>query len=108
MSESTAPAATRSGFRGEDVVRDYIDRFSNWGRWGPEDELGALNHVGPDQVKAAAQLVRQGKVVSMTLPYDLAGPQVGVGWFDSHCGPMAVALCSTFTRHRQKRRYIRD
>lgn len=68
---------TEAGYQGEDLVRDYIDRFSNWGRWGPDDELGAMNFVGPEQVKAAAQLVRQGKLISMTLPYDLAGPQVG-------------------------------
>jgi kynurenine formamidase len=59
------------------VVEDYIARFSNWGRWGPDDELGAMNHVGPAQVAAAAQLARQGKVISMTLPYDLRGPQGG-------------------------------
>jgi kynurenine formamidase len=80
MSESTAATQASpapAGFRGEDIVRDYIDRFSNWGRWGADDELGALNYVGPEQVVAAAQLVRQGKLISMTLPYDLAGPQVG-------------------------------
>jgi len=64
-------------YGGQDVVEDYIARFSNWGRWGVEDELGAMNHVGPAQVAAAAQLVRQGKVLSMTLPYDLSGPQGG-------------------------------
>jgi kynurenine formamidase len=64
-------------FRGDDVIADYIQRYSNWGRWGEDDELGALNHVGPEQVKAAAQLVRTGKVVSMSLPYDLNGPQSG-------------------------------
>ena len=58
-------------------MRDYIAKYSNWGRWGEEDQLGALNHVGPEQIKAAAGLVRQGKVVSMSLPYDLFGPQVG-------------------------------
>jgi kynurenine formamidase len=73
----TSSTATQAGYRGEDVVRDYIDRFSNWGRWGPDDELGAINFVGPEQVVAAARLVRRGKPISMTLPYDLAGPQVG-------------------------------
>ena len=77
MSDNAASATTRESFRGEAIVRDYIDRLSNWGRWGPDDELGAINFVGPEQVVAAARLVRQGKVVSMTLPYDLAGPQVG-------------------------------
>jgi len=64
-------------FRGDDVIREYIDKYSNWGRWGEKDELGALNHVGPEQVKAAAQLVRRGKVISMSLPFDLHGPQTG-------------------------------
>ncbi|MES2480766.1 MAG: cyclase family protein [Pseudomonadota bacterium] len=46
------------------------DTFTNtrpnaWGRWGPEDEAGALNHVGPDQVRRAAGLVRTGQVVRL-------------------------------------------
>ncbi|HEV7207589.1 MAG TPA: cyclase family protein [Mycobacteriales bacterium] len=64
-------------FHGDDVIADYISRYSNWGRWGAEDQLGALNHVGPEQITAAASLVRQGKVISMSLPYDLKGPQSG-------------------------------
>lgn len=64
-------------FRGDEIIRDYIERFSNWGRWGDDDERGALNLVGPEEIKAAAGLVRRGKVISMTLPYDLAGPQTG-------------------------------
>ena len=64
-------------FEGDEVIQDYIERFSNWGRWGDDDQLGALNHVGPEQVVAAAALVRQGKVISMGLPLDLNGPQSG-------------------------------
>jgi kynurenine formamidase len=64
-------------FEGDDVIRDYIEKYSNWGRWGTEDQRGALNHVGPEQITAAAGLVRQGKVISMGLPLDLAGPQSG-------------------------------
>lgn len=59
------------------VLTDYIERYSNWGRWGAEDEIGTLNFVGPEQVQAAATLVRQGKTISMTLPYDLRLPQDG-------------------------------
>ncbi|MGH2684720.1 MAG: cyclase family protein [Actinomycetota bacterium] len=72
----TQTSMTATGFGGEEIIRDYIAKYSNWGRWGADDELGALNHVGPDQITAAAGLVRQGKVISMTLPYDLSGPQV--------------------------------
>lgn len=78
MTSTHSPAVdSGTGFRGEDLIRDYIARFSNWGRWGADDQLGTLNFVGPEQVTAAAGLVRQGKVVSMALPYDGFGPQTG-------------------------------
>ena len=75
MSQVSASSAV--GFGGEDIVRDYIAKYSNWGRWGEDDQLGALNFAGPQQVVAAAGLVRQGRIISMSLPYDLHGPQVG-------------------------------
>jgi len=59
------------------VLTDYIGRLSRWGMWGEDDELGAMNLVGPEQVRAAAALVRDGRVISMSLPYDQAGPQPG-------------------------------
>ncbi|MGE0225027.1 MAG: cyclase family protein [Acetobacteraceae bacterium] len=39
-----------------------------WNRWGAEDERGALNHIGPGQVQAAAGLVRSGQVLSLAQP----------------------------------------
>jgi kynurenine formamidase len=60
-----------------DVLQGYIDRLSRWGQWGPDDELGALKHVDADLVLAAAREVLSGKVISLTLPYDQAGPQPG-------------------------------
>lgn len=60
-----------------ETVRELCERFSNWGRWGPDDERGTLNHVTPDHVVTAAQLVKAGKTISMALPYDSAGPQTG-------------------------------
>ena len=71
----TQASMTATGFGGEEIIRDYIAKFSNWGRWGDDDELGALNHVGPEQVTAAARLVRQGKVISMSLPWTSTGPR---------------------------------
>ena len=43
------------------LLRDYIAQCSNWGRWGDHDQLGALNLVGPEEVRRAAGLVRKGK-----------------------------------------------
>jgi kynurenine formamidase len=38
---------------------------SNWGRWGAEDEAGALNLIGARQVVRAAGLVRTGRVIPL-------------------------------------------
>ncbi len=29
----------------EDEVLSYFDKFSNWGRWGDDDQLGAPNLI---------------------------------------------------------------
>ena len=71
------PVADTEAFAGADVIDDYIARFSNWGRWGPGDQRGALNLVGPGEIAAAVGLVRQGRVISMGLAYDGRGPQQG-------------------------------
>jgi kynurenine formamidase len=39
-----------------------------WRRWGEEDEQGALNQIGPDQVRRAASLVKTGRVISLAQP----------------------------------------
>lgn len=59
------------------TIRELGARHSNWGRWGPDDEKGTLNLVTPEMITRAASLVRQGKTISMALPYDEDGPQTG-------------------------------
>ena len=39
--------------------------ISAWNRWGPEDERGALNTIGPDEVRRATALVRTGEVLRL-------------------------------------------
>lgn len=39
-----------------------------WGAWGEGDEAGALNRIGPDEVRHAAGLVREGRVLSLAQP----------------------------------------
>jgi kynurenine formamidase len=38
---------------------------TNWGKWGDDDEVGALNYLGPEQVLAAVRLVNSGKVFTL-------------------------------------------
>jgi len=52
-----------------------FESVKNWGRWGPDDQLGTLNYVTPEKVREAAGLVRSGRRVSMAIPINkTAGP----------------------------------
>src|SRR4051812_49220164 len=33
-------------------------QVTNWGVWGPNDQRGTLNHIGPQEITAAAATVR--------------------------------------------------
>ena len=46
-------------------IDKLVVELSNWGRWGKNDQLGALNLITPDKRKQAAQLVRRGLSVSL-------------------------------------------
>ena len=52
------------------LTKADIDRgmteLSNWGRWGKEDELGAMNLITPAKRKQAAALVKEGVSVSLS------------------------------------------
>jgi kynurenine formamidase len=56
----------------EALTKDDIARMarelSNWGRWGPEDELGTLNLVTPEKRRTAFGLVQEGVTISCSLP----------------------------------------
>jgi kynurenine formamidase len=55
--------------------QELFRTVSTWGRWGEDDERGALNLLGSDQLVAAALLVRDGKCVTLSLPMNRrAGP----------------------------------
>ena len=56
-------------------LRDAAEKFKNWGKWGPSDELGTLNYTRAEDIVAAARLVRKGKVISLALNFDSHGPQ---------------------------------
>ncbi len=43
----------------------WLTELSNWGRWGKEDEMGALNLITPAKRKAAMALARDGVTVSL-------------------------------------------
>src|SRR5512144_1310402 len=56
-------------------VKKAAERCKNWGRFGKDDEIGTLNFTTAEDIVAAAQLGRKGKVMSLALNYDQHGPQ---------------------------------
>jgi len=52
-----------------------FQRVCNWGRWGPDDQLGTLNYITRERMCNAARLVRKGRSVSLAIPINtVAGP----------------------------------
>jgi kynurenine formamidase len=56
-------------------LREAAEKYKNWGKWGPADEIGTLNNTSAEDIVAAARLVKKGKVISLALNFDNAGPQ---------------------------------
>jgi len=57
----------------EEDVLAYFERYSNWGRWGPDDNAGTINLITPEKRRKAAELVRSGRAVSLAHPLNTVG-----------------------------------
>ena len=53
----------------EQEVRSYIRDRRNWGRWGKDDQRGAINLITPAKRTSAARLVKTGRSVSLSRPF---------------------------------------
>ena len=81
-------------------VSATYEKISNWGRWGKDDQRGALNFITEVKRAAAAKLVKSGETVSLALPLATIGAadnptpvthlMVQAG-FDSHTMPLPYA-----------------
>src|SRR4051812_20177592 len=60
-----ADGALRDEFRSHGDFDRWMRELSNWGRWGKDDQLGALNLVTPAKRSQALRLVREGVSVSL-------------------------------------------
>jgi kynurenine formamidase len=52
---------------------------TNWGRWGDDDEVGALNFLTPERVVAAMSSVRSGKVFTLSTVFGTGSDPVWPG-----------------------------
>lgn len=49
---------------------------STWGDWGPDDQRGRLNLIGPEQVRKGIAEVKAGKTFCLSLPLHLPGGNI--------------------------------
>ena len=49
----------------QDELDAMYESLKNWGRWGADDQRGALNHLTDERRAAAAGLVRSGRALSL-------------------------------------------
>jgi kynurenine formamidase len=57
------------------AFNDLFGELCAWGAWGGEDVRGALNYIGPDQVRTSAGLVSSGRTVGLGQALDTtSGP----------------------------------
>lgn len=65
----SAPAAQDAGASNRAVTTEQYEQWkktlSNWGRWGENDEIGAMNLITPAKRRQAAALVKEGFSVSL-------------------------------------------
>lgn len=73
----------------KEEMEAWLEANSNWGRWGEDDQRGAINLITPEKRLQAAQTVQEGIAVSLSRPLATApGPsnpqpvQHFVRWFD--------------------------
>ncbi|MFD7166985.1 cyclase family protein [Streptomyces violascens] len=57
---------------------EIAKRVNNWGRWGPDDEIGTLHHITDETVRQAAGHIRSGRRIPLALPLRQDGVQTGV------------------------------
>ena len=50
----------------KEEVLAYLKEDNNWGRWGSDDQVGAVNMVTDEKRAAAAKLVVKGRAVSLS------------------------------------------
>ena len=74
-----------------DRIYEAARQLSNWGRWGPDDQIGTLNLVGPEDVAAAAKLVKRGKTFALGLPLD---QKIQSGLFGGRWNPIHQMLAT--------------
>lgn len=71
-----ARASTTTMIENDESMEQVIPALSNWGRWGPDDQLGTLNFITDKTRLAASALIRSGRVVPIGREFSVATPEL--------------------------------
>jgi len=72
-------------------LKELAAKVSNWGRWGADDRRGTLNLIDQAAVARGVAAARQGRVFSLSIPFDEDGPQLG--FVPGRDNPTRTMLC---------------
>lgn len=74
VASPTVSRSAQSGGAAQTVTKTEFDRWktelSNWGRWGRDDQVGAVNLITPEKRRQAAALVKEGVSISLARDVD--------------------------------------
>lgn len=73
------------------AIYEAAKELSNWGRWGPDDQIGTLNHITPQDIVEASKLIRRGKTFALGLPLD---EKLQSGLFGGRWNPIHTMLAT--------------
>ena len=71
------PVVTPDRTDPESAIAAAAQRCSNWDRWGEDDVHGTLNFLDDAKRASAAALIRRGTSFSLSLQFNMDGPQKG-------------------------------
>lgn len=73
------------------AIYEAAEKLSNWNRWGPDDQIGTLNHITPEMLVGAAKLIKTGKTFALGLPLD---EKLQSGLFGGRWNPIHTMLAT--------------
>jgi len=68
--QTTTPQTTDTRLPTRQEVDAWFKDRRNWGRWGADDQVGAVNLITPEKRAAAAGLVKKGRTVSLSRVFE--------------------------------------
>lgn len=90
----------------EAEVKGWLKKMSNWGRWGDDDSVGAVNLITSEKRLEAAGLVKTGRTVSLSRmfpkhpgPLNPVPAQHFMQWFDRGGGGAMLDFYGISYRH---------